>query len=458
MKNKSLLLIGCIMLLAGWLSAFALNTIPQHNSLYILGPTLLLGVGLGLTHKAVGGKKAAIALAFTAMAGLLLLNQLFPDQSVSFFAFKQRMQGGFKGQVVAIEVQEKESTGVFSTPRTLETFAAVKIQVFTLLPAAPGRMTVDPAGRLYVTFPALGAIYRFSDSNGDGFSDESTLVYAGLDRPSGIVWKDKKLYVAQPDQLLELTGCAGDAQIEQIRVVVAELPDDGGHWMRSLVVGEGNFIYLSVGSRCNACEEKNSLRGTVLKIDPDKGQMTPFASGLRNTVGLAFLPETGTLLGTDIGRNDLGAQLPPDEINQIVAAGNYGWPYCYGNKTVDPQLGSADLCQQTLPPLLDLPAHSQPLGIAFGRQLHAPKSYKNNVYVALHGRSAGKISTPGKLIRIPYTKSQLADHGKEFIRGWGAGEQAWGAPAGVVAGGDGSLYVSDAKAQAIYRISWKDVE
>jgi glucose/arabinose dehydrogenase len=183
--------------------------------------------------------------------------------------------------------------------------------------------------------------------------------------------------------------------------------------------------------------------------------MSIFAWGLRNTVGLAFSPTDQTLWGTDVSRDGLGRHLPPDEINQIVADGNYGWPYCFGDQIVDPQLGSKAICQKTQASRVDLPVGSEPLGIVFGHQLHAPTNYRNSLYVTLHGRPARENSMAGKLVRIPYGGNRLSDHGQEFIRGWGTGEQAWGAPAAIVAGTDGSLYVSDDKAQVIYRISWK---
>lgn len=456
MKKRPLLLLGCLLLTSGWFSAFVLNGLSQHNSLYIIGPTLLLGGGMGLTHKAVGGKKTAIALVFTAMVGLLLLNQLFPEQSVSVSAFKQRMKDGRKGTLVPVEVQNKDRAGIFSVTRQLEVFSDVNIQLYAHLPGVPGMMTVDPDGHLYVTMPVLGAVYRFADENSDGFSDQSSLFYVGLDRPSGIAWSDGKLYVTQPDQLLELSDTNGDIQADRVRVVVDGFPDDGGYWQRSVIAGKDGSLYLSIGSRCNACVEKNQLRGTVLKIDPGTGKMSIFAWGLRHTVGLAFSPTDQTLWGTDISRDGLGVQLPPDEINQIVADGNYGWPYCYGDKVVDPQLGSSTICQKTRASQVDLPAHSEPRGIAFGQRLHAPEVYQKSCYVAFHGQPDGKNPTSGKLIRISYEDNQLSDHGKEFIRGWGVGLQAWGAPSAIVAGTDGSLYVSDDKAQAIYRISWKE--
>lgn len=455
MNKKTLLILGFLLQTAGWFSAFALNSLPHKSNLYILGPTLLLGVGIGITRKAVCGKKTAVTLVFTALFGLLLLNQLFPDKSVSISAFKQRMKDGFKGTLVSVEVRDQDRSGTFTQKRQLEVFANVKIQLFAHLPAAPAMMTFDPAGHLYVTIPRLGAVYRLTDVDSDGFADTSTLFCADFDRPSGIAWVDDKLYIAQPDQLLEISTLRDTCDPEHLRIVADNLPDDGGHWKRALAASDTGKIFLSIGSRCNVCEEKNKLRGTVVKIDPASGEKVVFATGLRDSVGLSISPLDKTFWGTDIGRDDLGANLPPDEINQISSGGHYGWPYCYGDKIVDPLLGSDEICQKTEASQVDLPAHSVPTGIAFGTMLNAPPTARDSIYVALHGQSEGETITAGKLIQITTIKGQVADHGKEFIRGWGKGTQAWGQPSQVIAGPDGNLYVSDDKAQVIYRISWE---
>ena len=148
--------------------------------------------------------------------------------------------------------------------------------------------------------------------------------------------------------------------------------------------------------------------------------------------------------------------MPPDEINQIRAGGNYGWPQCYGRQTPDPQFGSKKICRETIPSQVDLPAHSAPLGIAFGAGLNAPDEYRNSLYVALHGSWNRSQPRGYKLIRIPYRDGVMADHGMEFLRGWLASSgQAWGRPVAPLVGPDGNLYLSDDRADAVYRIKWK---
>ena len=166
-----------------------------------------------------------------------------------------------------------------------------------------------------------------------------------------------------------------DNQVDEVNVVLDDLPDDGGHWTRSLAKGADGFLYLSIGSRCNACEENDLRRATVMRVNPVTGETEIFAKGLRNSVGLTFSPDGKILWGSDNGRDMLGDDLPPDEINRLEKDGDYGWPYCYGNRIPDPDLGSMARCKETVSAAVELQAHSAPLGIAFGDGLKAPSSY-----------------------------------------------------------------------------------
>jgi len=455
MKRQLLLAIGFSMLLAGWLTAFLLNSVPQTNSFYIIGPTLLLGVGMAVIRKTAGVKLTVVSLALTALAALLAMNQLFPNKGVSISAFQKRQQAQIeKGTFVPIAVRDSDRVDTFANPRFFETFSDIKVQLFARLPGPPRMMDFDSNGNLYVSIPNLGAIYKLTDADNDGFSDQPILFHVGMDHPHGLAWSHDKLYVAETSQVLELRDSNQDNQVDKIRIVIDGLPDDGGHWTRSLVMNKDGFLYLSVGSRCNACEESNPMRATILKINPETGSTAIFAKGLRNTVGLSFSPDGKKLWGSDNGRDHLGDEVPPDEINQIVENGDYGWPFCYGQQIPDPDLGSTDRCQHTIASDVDLPAHSAPLGIGFGQQLNAPEKYRNSLYVALHGSWNRSEPRGYKLIRIPYENQQMDPGGKEFLKGWLIDGKAWGRPVAPAVGPDGNLYLSDDRADVIYRISW----
>lgn len=457
MKRQLLLALGVLLLLAGWLSAFLLTSIPQNSTLYLLIPTLLLGVGMGVLAKTVGNRLMALTLALTALTALLSLNQIFPNRGVGFDAFNQEavLQ---EGTAQPLRVIEESGDSINSAARKLEAFAPIRVRRFAQLPAHPRMMAFGPEGRLFVSLPKLGAIYLLEDRDGDGFAEQPQLYHAGMDRPHGLLWYEGNLLVAETGSLLELNDADGDNSVDQVRTLVDGLPDDGGHWTRSLALAPDGHIYLSVGSRCNACEEADPRRASVLKIDPESGEVAIFARGLRNSVGLAVAPDSGLLWGSDNGRDMLGDELPPDEINRIVAGGDYGWPRCFGQQQPDPEHGTVEACRETIPSQVDLPAHTAPLGIAFGHSLDAPEKYRNSLYVASHGSWNRSVPRGYKLIRIPYQDGQIAEVGHEFLRGWLQRGQAWGRPVDPVVGPEGNLYLSDDRADLIYRISWQTRE
>jgi len=392
------------------------------------------------------------------IVSVVAVNQLYPDRKISVTGFLQRMEKEIKaGNPVEIEVKKTDKVGIFAEKRVLNSLADVRIQLFARLPAAPRMLAFDAAGRLYVSIPKLGAIYQLTDIDADGFSDKSVLYHVGMDRPHGLLWQGDKLFVAETSRLLELEDKDRDQQVDEIRVVLDNLPDDGGHWTRSLAMDGDGFLFLSIGSRCNACEEQDPRRATVLRVDPKTGDADIFAKGLRNTVGLAFSADRQTLWGSDNGTDMLGDELPPDEINRLEMGGDYGWPYCFGDQLPDPNLGDRQRCSETVPAAVDLPAHSAPLGLTFGDEMRAPAAYRDSLYVAFHGSWNRSIPTGYKLIRIPFTNGKPGDP-KEFLFGWLEEGQAWGRPVAPVVGPAGSLYLSDDRADAIYRISWKQQE
>ncbi len=455
MQRQLLLATGCLMLLIGWMSAFLFTSSPQFNDFYYLIPTLLLGCGMGVILKLLGKRMTAVVLAITAVASVLAVNQFFPAKSISLAKFKKRISSfSPPGNPLSLQVPNENKTGIFSENRTLFSKEALEVKLFALLPGPARMLTWDDAGNLYVTLPKLGAIYRLNDQDNDGYAEQPVLYAAGLDRPHGLAWQNGKLLVAETARLVELQDADADGRADQQRVILADLPDDGGHWTRSLAVGQDGNFYLSIGSRCNACEEDDSRRGTVLQVDPDSGAVSPYAKGLRNAVGLSFDPTGKQLWASDNGRDMLGDDLPPDEINLLQAGGDYGWPFCFGDRLPDPQLGHQQLCQATIGSLVDIQPHSAPLGICFGAGLKAPEEVRNSLFVALHGSWNRSVPSGYKLIRIPFKDGRPGSPAVDLLNGWLHNGKAWGRPVAPSVGPDGRLYLSDDRAQAIYRISW----
>lgn len=449
MKKQVQRLTVAIILLVGWLSAFLVTGQYGRSSLYLLLPVFLLGAGMGLLLKLTNIRATVLTLAITALASLALLNQFFPQHMPRLTAQKTTSPDPY---LISIEVPVADQLSEFMTERFLESTAPVIIQLIARLPS-PGRQMLIVDNRLYVTLSDLGAIYLIDQISSAHPTDRPILYHSGLDRPFGLAAGNGRLFVAEPYQVIELIDHNQDLQVDAERILLDGLPDDGGHWMRALTSDIDGFLFLSIGSRCNACEEEDQRRGTIMRIDPDTGATRELARGLRNSLGLAVAPDTGLLWGTDISRVLQGRIPPADELNRISEGEHYGWPYCYGQQTPDPQLGSAQLCHDSVPATVDLPPLCQPMGLAFGNRLMAPVEYQNSIYILCSG-SGYRLSLSGpKIIRFSYQQGAIIGNSSDFLRGWNT---VWGAPIALAVSDQGDLYISDEKTQAIYRVRWPE--
>ncbi len=356
-----------------------------------------------------------------------------------------------------IELQLPPSTyrsSVFSSPRSLYAPAGTKIAVFRNGLKGVRWLAFSPTGVLFASKPRSGEVVSLLDEDRDGYAERVQLIASGLDNPHGLVFDGDDLLVAGESTLYRLSGAARRA-VPEVKVISSDLPGRGGHWTRSLALDAQGNIYLSAGSSCNACIEKDPRRASVRVYSPEGGQGAPFADGLRNTVGLAFHPVTGDLWGSDNGRDMLGDDLPAEEVNLIRQGGDYGWPYCYGDRVPDPEFGSAARCEATQNPAVSMQAHSAPLGILFGAPLAAPGDVRESLLVAFHGSWNRSEPTGYKLVSIPFAEGRPTGPPRDLVTGWLDGGQAWGRPVALAAGPSGALYVSDDRADCIYRIEFK---
>jgi glucose/arabinose dehydrogenase len=221
-------------------------------------------------------------------------------------------------------------------------------------------------------------------------------------------------------------------------------------------------MYVAIGSTCNMCVEKTPDRAAVMRYDEKGGNGRVFSSGLRNAVGIAVNPVTKQIWVTQNERDNIEPDhedLPPDEINILQDGGDYGWPYCYGNRIPSPDKEFHDpaRCARTVPPALEIQAHSAPLGITFlDRATTFPAAWRGDAMVALHGSWNRSAPTGAKLVRIRIRDGKPVSY-EDFITGWqGPNGRRWGRPVDVVVHTDGSLLISDDAAGAIYRVTRTD--
>lgn len=318
---------------------------------------------------------------------------------------------------------------------------------------APGpRMMLMKDGMLMVSIPNKGLIAVLSDLNKDHKADSVGVFIEGLDRPHGLDHYDGWFYIAEEDRVIRVKDADNNfvAEKETIEVLINDIPT-GGHSTRTVKVHNGS-LYMSVGSSCNVCYEKDVRRAAITRCDLDGTNCTVFAAGIRNAVGMAFHPLTGKLYATENGRDWLGDDLPPDEINLVEEGKDYGWPVCYGKSIHDTDFDKStylrDPCEDPTPSLIDLQAHSAPLGLNFYYGGSFPEEYIGNLFVCLHGSWNRQEPTGYKIIRINMTDLTVHD----FATGWLQNGNVLGRPVDVMVSEDGSLFVSDDNDGRIYGI------
>lgn len=314
-------------------------------------------------------------------------------------------------------------------------------------------MALSPQGDLTVTRPSKGEVLILPDRNGDGRADRVQVFATGLDRPHGLAWRGGALYVAETGAIVKLEDTNGDLKADRKQVLTRDLPSGGMHWTRTLGFGPDGGMYVSAGSACNACVEKDPRRATIMRFEPDGSKRRNFAEGLRNAVGFTWHPETKAMWATDNGRDWLGDDQPPDELNQIRDGQHYGWPRCYGDRKPDPDLGQAGFCATTVPPAIAFQAHSAALGLAFYTGKQFPEAYRGDAFVAFHGSWNREVPTGYKVVRVKFEGKKPVSY-EDFATGWLRGRESWGRPVDVLVARDGALLVSDDAGGRIYRVTY----
>lgn len=334
----------------------------------------------------------------------------------------------------------------------------------------PRVMTFDPNGNLIASLTTIGKVVALPDRNNDGKADEEIVILDKLKSPHGLAFRctDKcLLYIAEENQV-----AVYDYDYSQLKASnkreIADLPSGGGHFTRTLLFmpsPNDSKLLISVGSSCNVCNEKDERRAKILAFDVDKPQagLKTFARGLRNSVFMTIHPVVGKIWATEMGRDLLGDDLPPDEINIIEEDKNYGWPICYGKNIhdydFDKNVYIRNPCMAPFetPSHIDIPAHSAPLGLTFIPEEGWPEEYWHNLLVAYHGSWNRSEPTGYKVVRYKLDAKGNYLGEEDFISGWltKSGEVA-GRPVGIVSLPGGTIYISDDKAGVIYKVSTKD--
>jgi glucose/arabinose dehydrogenase len=334
------------------------------------------------------------------------------------------------------------------------------IEIFAEAPHAR-QMAFSPGGVLLVTDMSDGTVLAFPDRKHTGRAEAMVPVLSGLNAPHGIAFHNLKLYVAEINAVRQYDWDESQLRAGNEKKIVDLPGSGGGHSTRTILFANGK-MYIAVGSSCNVCVEDDKGRAAVTVYNEDGSGERIFASGLRNAVGLTLNPKTNTIWATDNGRDWLGDNLPPEEVNDLgPSGGNAGWPYCYGNRVPDRSQSKDYDCSKTIAPAVEVQAHSAPLGLLFYGGEMFPPEYRGNLFVTFHGSWNRSVPTGYKVVRIKFNdKGEPQGPPEDFISGWlRPGETkkgVWmGRPVGLVVGPDGAMYVTDDSAGVVYRVTWE---
>lgn len=313
-------------------------------------------------------------------------------------------------------------------------------------------LSLGDKGTVFVGSRSAGNVYAITDHDGER---HVRIVASKLKLPSGVAFHQGALYVSAVNRILRFDHIEENLdRPPQPQVIIDSYPKEIFHGWRFIGFGPDNLLYVSVGAPCDACEADQSHYALISRINPDGSNYEIYAQGIRNSVGFDWHPETKELWFTEIGRNWMGDNLPPDELNRAPNKGiHFGFPHCHATNILDPKYGAKRGCDRSTAPALELDAHATPLGMRFYTGNMFPPEYHNQIIIAEHGSSNQRTPTGYQLERVQLENNKVIKK-EVFAEGWLDSGNAWGRPVDVLVMPDGALLVSDDQAGAIYRISY----
>jgi glucose/arabinose dehydrogenase len=318
------------------------------------------------------------------------------------------------------------------------------------------QMALGPPGIVFVGSLSEGKVYAVVDRDGDQRAEKVHVLASGLNMPSGLAFRDGALYVAAVNRILKFPDVARDLDKPPKPEVVSDAyPNDRHHGWKFIAFGPDGRLYVPVGAPCNVCDPPTALHATITRLDLGGGKPEVIARGVRNSVGFDFHPRTRELWFTDNGRDWMGDDQPPDELNRLTKAGeHFGFPFCHGDGLRDPDHNAGKACDTFTPPVRLLGPHVAAIGMRFYTGQMFPEKYRDSIFIAEHG-SWNRSKPVGYRVSVVKVENGTATSYEPFAAGWLKGNTASGRPADVLVMPDGALLVSDDKAGRIYRISYE---
>lgn len=397
---------------------------------------------------------------FLVSLGLLIVWFLWRNTAVLNFAIpEEKITQNNQNLEQELELKLVEQTlEVDGKSRKLNIIDGFKIEVFADGLQQPRFFDFDDQGNLIIADKGSGQVLIIdADSN-------KKVILSELNDVHSVDYYQGDLYIAEEDRITLVKELNTDGSFSSSEVIVDGLPGGrslsvkAGHVTRTVVIGPDEKMYVSVGSSCNVCIEEDERRAAIVRYDLDGSNEEIFAKGLRNTVGFTF--KNDEIWGVDMGRDRIGDDIPPEEVNIIKQGKNYGWPYCYGMGFNNPEFPDRKgYCQdETTDPIYEMQAHSAPLGIEFWPTADLlksarPEKLSGQAIIAFHGSWNRTVPTGYKLVNLDVNDPQAKP--VNFISGWLESDGSyWGRPVGVRFNENGELFISDDHAGVIYKVSY----
>lgn len=327
------------------------------------------------------------------------------------------------------------------------------IEVFTDEVPDGRSLAQGDQGTIFVATRKDGRVYAVVRRENE--TTQVITIASDLNMPNGVAFHDGDLYVAEVTRISRYSDIESQlGDIPDPEVINDSFPSKRHHGWRYIDFGPDGKLYISIGAPCNICNEEGY--GNISRLNSDGSGREIVASGIRNSVGFTWHPETGEMWFTDNGRDMLGDDVPPGELNHITSPGaHYGYPFCHAGEISDPEFGDQGDCKDFAPPAQKLGPHVAPLGIEFYTGNMFPAAYRGQLFIAEHGswNRTERIGYRIMLVRIgdegPYAYETFAD-------GWLKDGEVSGRPVDLLLLEDGSMLVSDDHSGSIYRISYKE--
>ncbi|UYZ64773.1 PQQ-dependent sugar dehydrogenase [Hymenobacter weizhouensis] len=369
--------------------------------------------------------------------------------------YKQTVKDGYAVNVFKPQSVEATDARVAG----LKVPAGFTVSKFAEKVGKPRMLVVAPNGDVYFSDRDQGTVTLLRDTNRDGRADQTVEVARRPDL-HGLALQGNRLYLTSIRELYA-ADIKADGTLGELKTIYQDLPDAGQHPNRTMHFGPDGKLYLSIGSTCNACDERNKEQATLLQVNLDGSGRRVWAKGLRNTIGFGWHPRTQALYGFDHGIDWLGDEDQREELNQLREGADYGWPYVYADGKIPPHPQPANETPQqyaakTAKPVQLYDAHAAPLDMLFYTGSQFPQAYRHDAFVTMHGSWNRAQPSGYKVVRVRFNEQGQPTGFEDFLTGFlvDNNKAQFGRVCGLAQHTDGSLLITDDSNGIIYRVAY----